>query len=896
MGDLKNGSDPRIKKLKDVIAKGEAFIGFLDKKGADIQGPKDDIIHARSAFDSGDLARSYTLAQKGIKELIRLKAEAEKPREEAKVEPATAPVEVEEPEVKKEEEKIKPLEEKPKKKVRSRRGEGVFALIRDNDQEREKKLNSWKDSVHKWREKGYLFEPDVSLFERNFEEVEKRLQSIGLQIDKAEGFQSRISSIREEFNHVGGAFLKKLDDVKDSLLRLDRLDDMKRRIETLHSNLQEVDNQYKVLSNRMSRYRRQGLNTSSLEDLLENDNDLNYLEQQFNIYETNIEFLSKEKAKLTNIWKDGFAQRLRSEIDEVEKIINDPWKLDAVVEKLLALDKKIEKEKEQTRKQNDERKRMGEIRSSVQKYKVDGYNVAGIEVLLDGDVEPLEDEYNDLIRSVTKLKTLKEKIFTLDAKGFEEEISNLSMKLNDPTKIEELELELAQLKETISDQRSKTDNIRGRIREWEGQGFLIVKLTEMMNKDPIGGEKLYVELLPRIQELIDIHGRLQGIRHREVGDDIQKIMLKIKNPDHLEVIRSEYRNLERKVSELEKIKEKRKELNELLKVWKGQGFQMDYILDIMRKEKTIAGLEKTILESTMAIATLEAFHKEFSTEERGWFPKDEDFIKDNLWKPENARKVLFKFEQLKVKYANEEKRRGQLRRELDNMSKAGIDISGVEKLLHGDTETLNQNYTKRFKPQTVALLKLKKEIVKEATGRPELQEFAKTLTDPFELEKYKEARKALVIGKKADKKKDDKKGESENIRSLKEMAKKAYKEGGEEKLREALNLFDTVLNIDPDNKECQFFKKKALLKMKMKPMPSTPKPEPKPKPDIDEKKPDPNCTFCSGSGKCSWCNGEMDCTSCSGTGKYFGDECPTCKGSGKCSTCEGTGRCNWCSL
>ncbi|MCK5774333.1 MAG: hypothetical protein KAH57_11140 [Thermoplasmata archaeon] len=911
MGDLKNSSDPRIKKLKDVIAKGEAFIGFLDKKGANIQGPRDDISNARSSFESGDLARSYTLAQRGIKELIRLKAEAERPTEEPRKEP-TAP-QVEKPGIKEEEKKAQPPEEIPKERTIPKRGKGVFALIRDNDQEREKKLDSWKGSTLKWREKGYLFEQDSSLFKRNFEEVDKRLQSIGQQIEKAEVFQNRIRSMREEFDHVGGAFLKKLDDVKESILRLDRLDDVKRRIETLNSNLQEVDSQYKVLSNRMSRYRRQGLNISSLEDLLENDSDLTYLEQQFNIYETNIEFLSKEKAKLTKIRNDGFAQRLTSEIDDIERIIDDPWKLDTVVEKLLGLDKEIHKEKEQTRKQNEEIKRRDEIKISVQKYRDDGYNIADIETLLDGDMGPLEDGYNDLIRRITKLKALKEKIFTLDAKGFEEDISNLSMKLNDPTKTEELEVELNRLKGIISDQRSKTDNIREKISEWEGRGFLIIKLKEMMNKDPIEGEKSYVELLPRIQELIDIQGRLQGIRHREVGDEVQKIMLKIKNPDHLEAVRSEYRNLERRVSELEKTKEKRKELNELLKVWKGQGFQMDYILDIMGKEKTIAGLEKTILESTMAIATLEAFHKEFDTEERGWFPEDEEFIKKNLWNPENAKKVLFRFEQLKVKYANEEKRRGQLRRELDNMSKAGIDISGVEKLLHGDTETLVQNYTKRFKPQTVALLKLKKEIVKEAKGKPELQEFAKTLTDPFKLEEYRETRKALAKVKKVvDKKEDRKKGESDNITSLKNMAKLSYKEGGEEKLREALNLFDAALSIDPDNKECQFFKKKVLLKMKMKPVQEhheEKEPERPPdevdgtEPAVEEKveppggrKPDPNCTFCSGSGKCSWCNGEINCTSCNGTGKYFGEECPTCKGSGKCSTCEGTGRCNWCSL
>ena len=106
MGDLKNSSDPRIQKLRDVIAKGEAFIGFLDKRGVDIEGPRDDINNAKSSFDGEDLARSYTLAQRGIKELIRLKAEAERPKEEPKKEPTPPPVE--EPVIVEEEKKIEP--------------------------------------------------------------------------------------------------------------------------------------------------------------------------------------------------------------------------------------------------------------------------------------------------------------------------------------------------------------------------------------------------------------------------------------------------------------------------------------------------------------------------------------------------------------------------------------------------------------------------------------------------------------------------------------------------------------------------------------------------------------------------------------------------------------------
>ena len=710
---------------------------------------------------------------------------------------------------------------------------------------------------------------------------------------------------------MGRSYKKKVQEVENAAFRLDRLDNIERRLSALTTTMRSVGERFTTLRNRISRFKRNGLNTTSLEEILENDEDLEYLDKQFNIYESNVEFLIKEKQKLNSIKEDPLSERFQKKIMDLEKMIDDPWQLDQVVERMLSLEKDLKNEKESHKRKEEETTRRDEIRKSLEKYMDEGFKVDMVSQLLEEDINLLEEEFDIFIRQTARLRSLKEKLFKMDATGFEDEVSRISNKLFDPTNLDSVEKEINGLKDGILNQKVRSQNIENAVKEWSGMGFKVSKLENALHKDIDQAEKIYQDYSERIKELTELESKLQGIRHKDLDDMVHKVQLKIKNPELIETVRKEMAYILDVVNDMEGLRSKRKELNGLLKVWRGQGYRMDHILQLMKEQDTVKGLEEIILQYTRAIASLEALKPNFPMEERGWFPDTERFIGDNLDNPEMSNEVLQAFTRLKKLNRKEEKRRGEISRKLKELSTRGIDISRVEPLLIGDKSTLDEEYAE-FKEKVKKLLKLKANLLKESKMEKNQgkEMFAKSMTDPYSLESYEAQMKGSSYKPGTPDRRTTEKKPSGEINELKELAKAAYKEN---RLKEALRLFDIILSMDPNHKESSFYKKKVMLKMKS-PSGENLKEEGEEKVEAssEEEGPpeeagekveaagegggDPNCLSCRGTGRCIWCDGSGKCSTCNGSGKSLGDDCHSCKTTGECNVCKGTGKCSWCNI
>lgn len=853
----------KLDKLRLVVKKSDLIIGMLEKKGVNTKDQKEKIDKAKENLDQGNIEEAYKVAMECIVEL-------------------------------------KKMQDNGAKESSGKRGKGVFALIRDNTQDMDRKIEEWKVIITGWRNKGYHFEEDKSLFSRSFDQIEKRFISIGEQIEKAEQIRSQITRYREDYSHVGKSYLKKIDDIERAVFRLDRLDDIERRLKTVVKTIGSVEGRYESLRNRISRFRRKGLSTISLDEMLDNDEDLDYLDKQFNIYESNIDFLLKEKKKLKDLKGSIEDDRFEKKVRDLENIIDDPWKLDQVVEMMLELETIIKDSKDMDLKKEEARKRRNEIQKSLKKYSAEGFKVDMVEQLLDDDINLLEEEYDIFIRQTSKLRSLKEKLFKLDATGFEEDVSNISEKLYDPTNLDQLETELNQLKDRILNQRIRKQKIENAIKEWSGMGFKVNKLETLLGTNIVEAEKLYNVYSGRITELADYEARIKEINQKDVQDLVHRINLKIKNPELIDSIRKEMERLQQQVSESDRIRTKRSELNNLLKTWRSQGYIIDQILEDTKNEKTIEGLEKVILDYTRAIASLESFRSEFPSYERGWIPNWENDVKEHMMDPMKANVTLKKFTKLKSLIKKEEKKRGEISRKLDELSSRGIVVSRIKDLLTGDANTLNEEYT-IFRKNVTRLLKLKASLLREAKSESdqELEMFSKGMNDPYMIETYEHQtmnRDTLKVSL-------DPSSDEKDVNVLKEQAKELYRQ---DKLEGSLEMFKRILQIDPDNKESKFYIKKVTQKLKTrKVLEETASNEDAgskgtgPEEVKDESSStgqgDPNCLSCKGTGKCVWCDGGGVCSTCNGSGKTFGDDCPTCGGKGKCSVCKGSGKCSWCN-
>ncbi len=892
-------ADGNKQKLEMVILKGDQIISMLEKQGINTEECRLRMREAKDHFASGELGMAYKLAQQCIGDLMKLKERAGPDRKD------------------------------DKGVVQKTKGKGVFALIRDNNAEILKKVEEWKIIVKGWRGKGYDFEKDESLFSREFEEIEKRFISIGEQIEKAESIRAQMNRLRGEYSEVGSVHRNKLTDIESSIFKLDRLDDLDRRVRGINQTLKALKERYTNLRNRLGRYGRSGLRTRFLEEILENDEDVDYIEKQFNLFDSNLEYLMKEKQKLQTFREEAVIDDFKDRVAEIDSLMDDPMMLDRVVEKMIALEKLIRSEKDTQNRKVEERKRRQEIRKSLDKYSSEGFKVTTVEQLLDENMNLLEEEFDIYIRQVARLKSLKEKLFKMDATGFEEEVSKLSEKLNDPENLDQVEKELEELKDNILNQRMRLQKLENAVKEWSGMGFKVTKLEFALKKDMAEAEKVYIDYKARIEELSDYQTKLQDMGHKDISDQVHKISMMIKNPELIETVRKEMARIQKTVTDIESIKAKRKELNELLKVWKSQGYRIERILELMREESTYAGLEEIVLHYTRSIAALESFRAEMVVEERGWFPQTESFIRENMNDPDRSQEILQRFDELKELNKKEEKRRGEIQRKLKELESRGIDISRIEPLLMGDSQYLTTEY-EVFKENVKRLLKLKAALLKDAHRRSDqdLEMRAKSMNDPYSIELYEQERDggkkqapfqtAQDTSSSQVQRLPDQLTPAQSIDQIKEAAKRLFRENNYE---EALKLFELVLDVDPNHKESLFYRKKIMAKIKLPStgptsgqegqistatapnvvVPTEAKEkgvpawtEGKKNPKLEGRTPNPHCLSCKGSGSCIWCQGSGKCSTCNGVGLSFGSTCTTCKGSESCSVCKGTGVCSWC--
>ena len=114
-----------------------------------------------------------------------------------------------------------------------------------------------------------------------------------------------------------------------------------------------------------------------------------------------------------------------------------------------------------------------------------------------------------------------------------------------------------------------------------------------MRNDIEEAEDVYEDYSNRIKELMDYEARLKEMNPRDIQDQVHRIHLKIKNPELIESIRKEMSQIQTDVSTQERIRQKRMELNTLLKTWKSQGYKIDTILTKYRQREYDRGTRKS---------------------------------------------------------------------------------------------------------------------------------------------------------------------------------------------------------------------------------------------------------------------------------------------------------------
>lgn len=101
----------------------------------------------------------------------------------------------------------------------------------------------------------------------------------------------------------------------------------------------------------------------------------------------------------------------------------------------------------------------------IAQWRRQGYDVAGLERLYERDRRKLRPALDAFHRAVERLKTLERKLDGLEALGFEQEKVRIRTKVNDPSRITEIEHDLEMLEEQIRHTVARQEREKQRIAE-----------------------------------------------------------------------------------------------------------------------------------------------------------------------------------------------------------------------------------------------------------------------------------------------------------------------------------------------------------------------------------------------------------------------------------------------
>lgn len=280
----------------------------------------------------------------------------------------------------------------------------------------------------------------------NVEELERGLDGpldvVQASFDEYERGIARISRLREELagldtmGYEGEVALisNKLSDIRAAVEAEEELELLKEKIRRGSMAGQQVqveeERVRKELEDKVSVWREQGYDVSTLVELL--DKDLEELRKAFVVFRIRAERLKELEEDLKGMNKRGFEDRVENILKDIKKVD----RLGAVTSAIAELQAAIkEKRYEERRKREEERKERETFATKMVQWISEGYNVAPLEGVINKDMELIKERFADFEVRVGRLKELEPELEDLEMSGHAREAKELRTMMMDVERI-----------------------------------------------------------------------------------------------------------------------------------------------------------------------------------------------------------------------------------------------------------------------------------------------------------------------------------------------------------------------------------------------------------------------------------------------------------------------------
>lgn len=258
--------------------------------------------------------------------------------------------------------------------------------------------------------------------------------------------------------------------------------------------------------------------------------------------------------------------------ERVRRMLRNPWLAAEAESALMELQVQTEKRrKEAERRKREEERRRGELRSRMERWRAEGYEVSSLQEALGGDLELAERAARQIEEGIGRLKVCEEELSALETSGFDAERSEVEALLHAPTRAQEAEEALLRLRLKIEkhrrEQQLKSERERRvmeraleKVRAWSSEGFQLpldeARINATDTQTLLKTIEEYERAIARAKELLE---ELNQIKEKEFEGEIGLVRKMLLNPERLHAGEEKLVRLQLKVQRLRREREKRAE-------------------------------------------------------------------------------------------------------------------------------------------------------------------------------------------------------------------------------------------------------------------------------------------------------------------------------------------------
>jgi chromosomal replication initiator protein DnaA len=390
------------------------------------------------------------------------------------------------------------------------------------------------------------------------------------QLDSAfSDFDSKLNSITELKTKLEGmntaGFEADVEAIQSKFYDIDASDEISNMISELETKLGEIEQQRDDVTAKLNDWKEQGYVVTKLEEII--GGEMGPIINVFTDLTDQIKTLQDIQAKLDGIDIKGYEE----EAEAIKAKLMNPDLAAEAEQEVTGLDEKIK----------SVTARRDEIKSSLETWSGEGFDVSRIAPLFEETLETLEPEFVKLEQDITKLKEIGSQIESMDTKGVESVVDQLKEKLTNPDAVAEVEQGFTELQTKIEQAGAIRNDLKTKLEAWKEQGLDVEALEPALDGDLGEAETAFTEFEGNLQKLEAFKTKLESLEAPGFEDDVEAIKSKLTDVSAIEEIEKMMGELDEKIAADQ---EKRLEYVAKLDAWKKDGVNVSALEGVLEKD------------------------------------------------------------------------------------------------------------------------------------------------------------------------------------------------------------------------------------------------------------------------------------------------------------------------